>query len=43
MILNPFIVQWTAASVVPSAMNVYPNKMRKDEKLLMGPLNMMGV
>ena len=31
--LTPFIAQWTAASVVPSAMSVYPNKMRREENI----------
>lgn len=35
--------EWTAASVVASAMNVCPNKMRKGERMLMGPQNMVGV
>ena len=31
--LTPFIAQWTAASVVPSAMSVYPDKMRRGENI----------
>lgn len=29
--LTPFIAQWTAASVMPCAMSVYPDKMRRGE------------